>query len=166
MCAGSSMRVSIPIMKGIRVLGAILLLVGLVACAKNKPKPLVPLALETDVKPQAITLTEQGMQAYQGKQFDEAKQYFSDAMTAAPQSGPAHYNYALVLNALGQTEDARKHFIEAANLAPGDKVIWNSPPLAPYSNPESQIKKSIPQQVPGRRGPGAGGGVGGGSGYP
>jgi tetratricopeptide (TPR) repeat protein len=99
---------------------------------------------------------------YQGKQFDEAKQYFSQAVTEAPQSGPAHYNYALALNALGQAEEARKHFIEAANLAPGDKVIWNSPPLSPYGNPESQIKKTIPQQVPGRRGgPGGGGG-----GYP
>jgi tetratricopeptide (TPR) repeat protein len=149
-------------MKYLRLLGAIVLLVGLVACSKDKAKPLVPLALESGVKQQAIILTEQGIQAYQGKQFDEAKQYFSQAMTEAPQSGPAHYNYALALNALGQTEEARKHFIEAANLAPGDKVIWNSPPLSPYGNPESQIKKTIPQQVPGRRsGPGGGGG-----GYP
>jgi len=148
------------VIKCLRLCGAILLLVGLVACSKNKAKPLVPLALETGVKPQAITLTEQGTQAFQGKEFEEAKNYFLQAVTAAPQSGPAHYNYALVLNALGQTEEARKHFIEAANLAPGDKVIWNSPPLAPYSNPESQIKKATPQQIPGRRG-GPGGGSGG-----
>ena len=149
-------------MRYLRLLGAVVLLIGLVACLKDKAKPLVPLALESGVKEQAIILTEQGTQAYQGKQFEEAKQYFSQAMTEAPQSGPAHYNYALALNALGQTEEARKHFIEAANLAPGDKVIWDSPPLSPYGNPESQIKKAIPQQIPGRRGgPGGGGG-----GYP
>jgi tetratricopeptide (TPR) repeat protein len=162
MYVGNDSTGATPAMKYLRLLGAIVLLIGLVACSKDKAKPLVPLALESGVKQQAIILTEQGTQAYQGKQFDEAKRYFSQAMTEAPQSGPAHYNYALALNALGQTEEARKHFIEAANLAPGDKVIWNSPPLSPYGNPESQIKKTIPQQVPGR----GGGPGGGGGGYP
>ncbi len=108
------------------------------ACAK-KAAPLVPLALTTGgVKPQAITLTEQGTQAYQAKQFDDAKNYFGQALAAAPESGQAHYNYALALNALGDAEGARQHFVEAANLAPGDKVIWNSPALAPFGNPQGQ----------------------------
>lgn len=110
---------------------------GVTACAgKSKAKPLVPLALtEGGVKAQAITLTEQGTQAYQAKQFEEAKGLFGQAMAAAPQSGQAHYNYALALNALGDAEGARQHFLEAANLAPGDKVIWDSPALAPFGNP-------------------------------
>jgi len=112
-------------------------LVGMVACSTSKPKPLVPLALETGTAPQAVTLTEQGAQAYQGRQFEEAKAYFSQAVTAAPQSGPAHYNYAIALYALGDSEQARKHFMEAANLAPGDKVIWDSPALHQFGNPES-----------------------------
>ncbi len=153
-----------PVPKLLSLLGVFVLVAGMAACSKNKAKPLVPLALEPGVKPQAVTLTEQGTQAYQGSQFDEAKQYFAQAVTEAPQSGPAHYNYALALNALGETASARKHFIEAANLAPGDKVIWNSPPLAPYGNPEPTIKSTLPQKIPGRRGS-AGGGVGGG-GYP
>ena len=132
---------------------AVLLMVASAACSKNKSKPLVPLALDSGVKPQAITLTEQGTQAYQGQQFEEAKQYFSQAVTMAPESGAAHYNYALALNALGETEQARKHFLEAANLAPGDKVIWNSPPLAPYGNPEVEEKaKPAESQSPNRRG--------------
>lgn len=108
------------------------------ACAK-KPAPLVPLTLtDGGVKPQAITLTEQGTQAYRAKQFDEAKSYFGQALAAAPESGQAHYNYALALNALGDAEGARQHFVEAANLAPGDKVIWDSPALAPFGNPQGQ----------------------------
>lgn len=114
-----------------------LVLVGMVGCSKSKPKPLVPLALEPGTKPQAVALTEQGAQAYQGKQFDEAKTYFAQAVTAAPESGPAHYNYALALYALGETEQARQHFLDAANLAPGDKVIWDSPALHQFGNPES-----------------------------
>ena len=116
---------------------ALLVVVALAGCTK-KAKPLVPLALERGATAQAVTLTEQGTQAYQARQFQEAKQYFSQAVTAAPQSGQAHYNYALVLNTLGDVDEARQHFIEAANLAPGDKVIWDSPALHQYGNPQTE----------------------------
>ena len=146
-------------MKYLPMLGVILLLSGTVACSiMSKPKPWVPLALESGVRPQAVTLTEQGTQAYQAKQFDDAKNYFSQAVAAVPQSGPAHYNYALALHALGDQEQARKQFMEAANLAPGDKVIWDSPALRPYGNVESPKKKLIP---PGAGRQGLGGGTGG-----
>ena len=132
-------------MKYLSLLGVVLLLLGSVACAKAKAKPLVPLALESGVKPQAVSLTEQGTQAYQSRQFDEAKKSFSQAMDLAPQSGPAHYNYALALNALGDTEQARQQFLEAANLAPGDKVIWDSPALRPFGSPEGpKVHKEHP----------------------
>ena len=124
-------------MKYLSLLVVVLLLLGTVACSKSKAKPLVPLALESGVKPQAVILTEQGTQAYQSRQFDDAKKYFFQAMDLAPQSGPAHYNYALALNALGDTEQARQQFLEAANLAPGDKVIWDSPALRPFGSPDS-----------------------------
>jgi len=144
-------------MKYLFMLGVILLLVGTVACSMmSKAKPLVPLALEPGVKPQVVTLTEQGTQAYQAKQFDDAKNYFSQAVAAVPQSGPAHYNYALALHALGDQEQARQQFMEAANLAPGDKVIWDSPALSPYGNVESPKKKFIPPTAPGRQGMGGG----------
>jgi tetratricopeptide (TPR) repeat protein len=144
-------------MKYLSMLGVILLLVGAVACSKNKGKPLVPLALESWVKPQAVVLTEQGTQAYQTRQFDDAKNYFSQALALAPQSGPAHYNYALALNALGDTEQARPQFMEAANLAPGDQVIWDSPALRPFGDPQAPKKKQklLPD---GTRMPGGGGG--------
>jgi Tfp pilus assembly protein PilF len=124
-------------MKSLSLAVSMFMLAGLVACA-TKAKPLVPLALESGVKPQAITLTEQGTQAYQRRQFEDAKQFFSQAVTAAPESGQAHYNYALTLNALGDAEDARQHFMEAANLAPGDKTIWDSPALRQYGNPQTE----------------------------
>ena len=139
------------IMNYLSLIGIMIVLFGSTACSlKSKPKPLVPLALESGVKPQVVTLTEQGTLAYQAKQFDEAKQYFSKAVAEVPQSGPARYNYALALYALGDTEEARQQFMEAANLAPGDRVIWDSPALRPYGNPES-TKKYLP--------PGPGGGA-------
>ena len=133
-------------MKYLSMLAVILLLVGPVACFKSRAKPLAPLALESGVTSQAVILTEQGTQAYQARQFDDAKSYFSQAVAAAPESGPAHYNYALALNAVGDSEQARQQFMEAANLAPGDKVIWDSPALSPYGNPEGP--KKVYRQFP------------------
>ena len=121
----------------ITILAVILLLVSGGACSQKR-KPLVPLVLDSEVKAQATALTEQGTHAYQAQQYEEAKQYFEQAMAAAPQSGPAHYNYALALNALGDSEVARQHFLEAANLSPGDKTIWDSPALSPYGNPDNK----------------------------
>ncbi|HTL61287.1 MAG TPA: tetratricopeptide repeat protein [Nitrospira sp.] len=117
----------------------LLVVVAVAGCAK-KAKPLVPLALDRASAPQAVALNEQGTQAYQARQFEAAKQYFSQAVTADPQSGQAHYNYALALNALGDVDVARQHFIEAANLAPGDKTIWDSPALHQYGNPQTEKK--------------------------
>ncbi len=119
------------------VVSALVLVMGLTACTKEKAKPLLPLVLEPGVKPQAVALTEQGTQAYQGRRFDEAKKLFGQAVSSAEQSGPAHYNYALALYSLGETEEARQHFLEAANLAPGDKTIWDSPALRQYGNPQT-----------------------------
>jgi len=126
-------------MKSASLIMVVCLVAAASACASNsKAKPLHPLALtDGGVTPQALTLTEQGTHAYETKQFDEARSLFAQAMAAAPQSGQAHYNYALALNALGDAEAARQHFVEAANLAPGDKTIWDSPALAPFGNPSS-----------------------------
>src|SRR5690349_20528903 len=113
-------------MKQVVILGVVLALMGTTACF-SKRKPLVPLALaEANAMSQAVSLTEQGTQVYNTKQFEEAKKFFEQAVSMAPQSGQAHYNYALALNALSKQEIARQHFLEAANLAPGDQVIWDS----------------------------------------
>ncbi|MFZ3015224.1 MAG: hypothetical protein WA045_16085, partial [Nitrospira sp.] len=60
------------------VVGLVLLLVGTTACSQKR-KPLVPLGLENEVKAQATALTEEGTQAYQAKQYEEAKRYFEQA---------------------------------------------------------------------------------------
>lgn len=131
-------------MKYVQIFMAVLLIVGVTACAsKPKAKPLVPLVLATGATPQALTLTEQGTKAYQSGQFAEARTAFAQAVASAPQSGQAHYNLAIALNKLGESEESHKHFIEAANLAPGDKEIWDSPALRQFGNPvgTKQVKE-------------------------
>jgi Flp pilus assembly protein TadD len=107
---------------------------------------LVPLALGTGATAQAQTLTQRGTEAYQAQQFMEAKALFEQAIKEAPDSGPAHYNLALALNAVGETEQAHQQFIEAANLSPGDKVIWDSPALRPFGSPSAP--KGPPKEHP------------------
>ena len=124
-------------MKWMRLSVSMLIMLTMVSCAKPKAKPLVPLSLGAGAAPQATTLTQRGTEAFLSKQFADAKTFFDQAMKAAPDSGAAHYNFALALNAVGETERAHQHFIEAANLAPGDKVIWDSPALRPFGNPDA-----------------------------
>ncbi len=124
-----------------------LVLVGMVGCAgQNKPKPLVPLALTGKVSQAAVQATTVGASAFQGGQFEEAKSSFDQAVAAAPDSGEAHYNLGLALFALGNRDQAREQFIQAANLSPGHPVIWDSPALSPFGNPEGSLPKSSAQQ--------------------
>lgn len=113
------------------------------ACASHqeKPKARAPLPLGMSASTAAVQATEQGSQAYQSRRFDEAKASFEKAVAAAPNSGEAHYNLGLALFALGDNDMAREQFMEAANLAPGNKVIWDSPALRQYSNPDSSLPK-------------------------
>lgn len=126
--------------------------VGGAACGKAKRAVRLPLTLEQGAPAQAVAVNEQGTQAFRANDFENAKALFGQAVATAPSSAEAHYNYGLALNALGETEAARKQFLDAADLAPGHKVIWDSPALAPYGDPETEEKKVAAPQNPNRRG--------------
>ncbi|HET8579724.1 MAG TPA: tetratricopeptide repeat protein [Nitrospiraceae bacterium] len=119
-----------------------LVLFVLPACSTTeKPKPRMPLAVSSSVPQAVITATQEGTRAYQGGHYQEAKGQFEQAVAGAPNSAESHYNLGLALFALGETDQAREHFMEAANLAPGNKVIWDSPALRPFGSPDSTIPK-------------------------
>ena len=80
-------------------------------------------------KPEAAAQVEKGNALFASRDFAGAEQAFRQAIAADAALAEAHYNLALTLDRTGQNNDARKHYIEAANLAPGNKVIWDSPPL-------------------------------------
>jgi Tfp pilus assembly protein PilF len=123
----------------------------------NKPKPRVPLPIRPPASELAVRATQQGTEEYQQGQFAEAKTHFEQAVAGAPQAAEAHYNLGLALFALGENDRAREHFIEAANLAPGDKVIWDSPALRQYGNPDSNIPKQTREPTYSNQRPGFGG---------
>jgi tetratricopeptide (TPR) repeat protein len=122
------------------------------ACAgPEKPKPRMPLPVSLASPKPVIQATDQGTREYMNGHYEDARIYFQQAVAGAPQSGQAHYNLGLTLFALGETDEARGHFIEAANLEPGNKVIWDSPALRPFGDPDPNVPKKI-KQYEGRAG--------------
>lgn len=119
---------------------AIVTALALNGCATPERAPArMPLKLLPGVSAEALEHTEQGKRAYVAKRFEDAKAQFELAVAAAPESAEAHYNLGLAFFSLSQGQEAREHFMQAANLAPGDKVIWDSPALRPYGAPEPNI---------------------------
>jgi tetratricopeptide (TPR) repeat protein len=84
---------------------------------------------------------EEGNRLFAARQWDQAKAQYELAIKAQPSLAEAHYNLALALEMLGDEPSATKHYKEAANLAPGHKVIWNSPPLRRHGEVDSIWKK-------------------------
>ena len=144
-------------MKIVSFILILILAVWLPGCA-SKPKPRTPLALKPNMAPELVQINSQGIEEYQSRQFDQAKTHFQQVLTGAPTAAEAHYNLGLALFALGDSDQARDHFIEAANLAPGDKVIWDSPALRQFGSPDANIKKQPKNQNYSNQRPGMGGG--------
>jgi tetratricopeptide (TPR) repeat protein len=91
------------------------------------------------------------MTLYNARRFDAAKLKFTEAIVNGPTCAEAHYNLGLSLSYLGAKDEAREHFIQAADLAPGNQVIWDSPALRPYGDPQKEKKstKAAADQGPG-----------------
>ena len=107
--------------------------------SSSKPKQTV-LPAPVDTPAAAARHNDAGIQAYQLGQWDGARQHFEAAIVASPELAEAHYNLGKTLYRLGAMREGDTHFIQAANLAPGNKIIWSSPPLAGVSVPEKETK--------------------------
>ncbi len=105
---------------------------------QSAPKPTL-LSAPAGTSATAAGHNDEGIHAYQHGQWESAKQHFEAAIAASPELAEAHYNLGRTLYRLGAMREGDTHFIQAANLAPGNKVIWNSPPLAGVSVPEKEV---------------------------
>lgn len=98
-------------------------------CSSQPAKTVNVLPPPTGTTPAAATQIEKGNALFASRDFAGAEEAFRQAIAVDADSAEAHYNLALTLDRTGRQPEARKHYIEAANLAPGNKVIWDSPPL-------------------------------------
>ncbi len=127
-----------------RILWAGLVAVFVVGCAGHSHQDQV-LPPPASAESAAVGAMEEGNRLYAAQQWQAAKAQYEAAIRVQPSLAEAHYNLALALGQLGSPKEARHHFMEAANLAPGHKVIWDSPPLRPYGNPESESGSEAPE---------------------
>jgi tetratricopeptide (TPR) repeat protein len=142
------------------IVGVCLMVIGGMGCAADKPAPLTTLAPPSNVDSQVLLLFSEGNRLFREGRWEGARQQFQSAVQQQADLAEAHYNLALSMDRMGDQAGAKKHYIEAANLAPGHKVIWNSPPLRRYGNvPDAPVQATSAPVMPGFGGgatPGAG----------
>ncbi len=126
-------------MTGREVLVVVVLVGAMVGLGcQSTPKRTV-LAAPAGTNAAAARHNDEGLQAYQQQQWESAKQHFDAAIAASPEFPEAHYNLGMTLYRLKAMQEGDAHFIQAANLAPGNKVIWDAPPLRGVKVPDKDV---------------------------
>ena len=136
------------------------------ACAST-PEPVKQPTLNApaNASPTVRSAMSEGNQLFASGRWEAAKGQYEKVLQEKKTVAEAHYNLALVLDRLGKRKEARPHYMEAANLAPGNKVIWNSPVLRRYGDVAVEKKSNAAAPALPSLG-GAGGALGGGGGAP
>ncbi len=151
-------------MKNLRLVrlgvGALIVL-AMTGCTSDKPAPLMVLDPPPNTVTQVQTFLTEGNRLFREGRWEGARQQFQSAVQAEPKLAEAHYNLALCMYKMGDQAGAKKHWKEATDFAPGNKVIWDHPFLRRYGDvPDKPSDSTTTPVLPGVGG--GGGGVGGG----
>jgi Flp pilus assembly protein TadD len=107
----------------------VLFLYALLGCSGQSTRAGNVLIAPAGATPALVEQFQKGNAFFASRDYAGAEQAFRQAIAVDATSAEAHYNLALSLDRAGNQAEAKKHYIDAANLAPGNKVIWDSPPL-------------------------------------
>lgn len=124
-----------------RILLTVIFSAIVLGCASKSGTERNVLPAPLGTKPDAAAQVQKGNTLFASRDFAGAEQAFRQAIVADAGLAEAHYNLALTLDQAGRKDEAKKHYIEAANLAPGNKVIWDSPPLHQSGGLNHDIEK-------------------------
>jgi len=83
----------------------------------------------------------EGNRFFSDHQWTAAIKKYKKAIQTQPSLAEAHYNLAVTLDQQGRFSESRLHYRKAADLAPGNKVIWNSPPFRQYETVEPDTQE-------------------------
>ncbi|BCA53490.1 conserved exported protein of unknown function [Nitrospira sp. KM1] len=109
--------------------GILLVLFTLIAGCSKTTQAMNTLQPPPDVTPAVAAELQKGNALFASRDWSGAEQAYRHTIVLDPSVAEAHYNLGVTLDRMGNPAEARKHYMEAANLAPGNKVIWDSPPL-------------------------------------
>lgn len=118
----------------------------LAGCSSQNKAVMQPLQAPAGTTPTAVARLDEGNKLFAVQDWAGAKAAYQQSIAAEPTLAEAHYNLGLTLSRLGDKAEAKKHYFEAASLAPGHKVIWDSPPLR-NRQAETEFKKKSFQDV-------------------
>ena len=109
-------------------------LIGIGACGSIEGTTISTLHPPGGTTPEAMSAMQKGNQAFAAGQWTAAGKQYKHVIQVQPKLAEAHYNLALTLDKLGHHTEADNHYIQAANLAPGHSVIWNSRKFRRYGD--------------------------------
>ncbi|HJR77394.1 MAG TPA: tetratricopeptide repeat protein [Nitrospiraceae bacterium] len=115
----------------------------LFGCASERQAPVETLRAPSGTAASLTELMERGNSAFAAQNWSAAKETYAAVIRMDPLLAEAHYNLALTLDRLGDKAESRKHYVQAANLAPGNKIIWNAPPLRKFDQDRELSRKSF-----------------------
>ncbi len=148
-----------------KMIGVVVMSLILLAACAGKEKSVDVLPAPPGTMSAAVAAMDEGNRLFRAKHYAEARAQYESALRVQPTLAEAHYNLARSLDYLGDPTGARKHYLEAANLAPGHKVIWDSPPLSKYGREVETMPSGDSNAPPVMPALGGLGGGGGGPGY-
>lgn len=117
-------------------------------CSSQSKAVLQPLRAPQGTVPDAVARLDEGNKRFMAEDWAGAQTAYLQSIAAEPTLAEAHYNLALTLDRLGDKTQAKKQYLEAANLAPGHKVIWDAPPLRKHADDAQFNKKSFLDAAP------------------
>ncbi|BFU96973.1 MAG: conserved exported protein of unknown function [Nitrospira sp.] len=112
-------------MSGVPWLMVLILLGGCASTMPHPPATVLPAPAGTNAEIRAQL--ERGNALFTSRDWAGAEKVFREVVSFDPSLAEAHYNLAVTLDHQGKQAEARTHYVDAANLAPGNKVIWDSP---------------------------------------
>ena len=130
-------------MRHTMVLTTMLMTILLAGCAAERQAPIETLRAPAGTAASLTEAMERGNSQFAAQDWSGAKDTYAAIIRTDPSLAEAHYNLALTLDRLGDKAEARKHYVQAANLAPGNKIIWNAPPLRKFDRDQELSRKSF-----------------------
>lgn len=128
-----------------RAITSVILVMTIVlsGCASERLAPVETLRAPSGTATSLTERMERGNSQFAAQNWSAAKETYAAIIRMDPSLAEAHYNLALTLDRLGNKTESRKHYVQAANLAPGNKIIWNAPPLRKFDRDRELSKKSF-----------------------
>jgi Flp pilus assembly protein TadD len=131
-----------------RTAAAVLTILLTVGCVTKNEAMVQPLGSPPGAAPAAAEELRRGNGLFAAHNWSGAQAAYDAVLKMDSSIAEAHYNLGLTLEQLGNKAEARKHYVQAANLAPGNTVIWNAPPLRKFERDHELEKKSFMDASP------------------